>query len=321
MTRVEYLLRALKLTIAKRRGTRAWMHCPFHDSETPTTFFVRLDGDHAGDIHCFSCKARGSIFDLVMRVRRCDFKEARQFVRTQGKGFEAPRARVRIRERPVKLTRPVFRFPSEIVFDEPLDTWVSGARDYVLGRGFTQEEVTRYRFGYAVDGTLAGRVVIPFYDRRGKPASYSARTFVEEEPKYRTPDERDRANLGVLFGENHWPRLEERDIVFVAEGAIDAISIELSLRRLGIRASIAALGGSDVRPPHVISLATFTHVIVVTDADSAGDRAARVLASSLGRNAIISRLRFSPDANTMLRSDGKRLDELIRKAWRDVHGK
>lgn len=298
MTRTEAVLEALGIQIASRRGPRGWAHCPYHRSEEPTTFFVRLSGPRAGQAHCFSCKKGGTLVELVKHIRRCKYDEAKKFIENVGKGFQPPKAKVSVFRRPAVLGRPRFQVPSEIVFDK-LSKWISGARAYAMSRGIDQEEVEVFKLGYAVDGTLSGRVVIPWISRTQTIVGYSARTFVDEEPKYKTPRETDNADFATMVGEHLWPTsVNQRGVVVVTEGALNAFAVRRALKNCG-DINIAALGGSEINPVHLIKLATFGLVLVMTDPDAAGDRAADVIKASLDRHTPTRRVRLPENRDAL----------------------
>lgn len=286
MTRTEIILSALGLEVASRRGGRAWMLCPFHDDHSPTSFFVRLKGKRAGQNHCFSCKGGGGLLDLVMHVRGCDLDTAIAFVKLSGKNFAPPKKHAVVVARPARLGRRRFQMPKEVIF-EPLDEWVTLAKRYALARGVTQEEVDTYGLGYAVDGRLAGRIVIPWLGAGRVVAGYSARTFCDEEPKYQTPPMGDGPDLSVMFGEHLWPPTSARDVVVVTEGAFNAMAV----RRV-VDVPVAALGGSEIDPLKIVKLATFKRLVALTDPDAAGDASAAALANALGRYAAFERVRL-----------------------------
>lgn len=288
MTRIEVVIRALGLEIARRRSRRAWALCPFHDDHDATNFFVRTDGSHAGTYHCFACKVGGSLIDLVMRIRGVDYKTARAFVDQSGRNYEPPRARVRVIERPPTLGRFRFQLPPEGIFDEPLDQWITLARAYAVQRHLTQSEIDRYRIGYAVDARLGGRIIFPvLVGPDARPVSYSARSFVGADRKYLTPHESENADLDALFGEHLWPTPMERDVICVTEGAINALACA---RATGMPAS--SISGSDVRTMHVIKLGTFRRVCILTDPDTAGEAAAHGFRARLGRRTHVVRVKL-----------------------------
>ena len=285
----------LGIVPAKVRDKRAWCLCPFHADEKPDHFFVRTAGEKAGTFFCFSCKKKGNLPMLVAHVRGVSIEEARELVKVAGKNFVPLERRFRVVERAPILGRRVFELPPGVVLDRPLADWPTLARRYAEQRGLTDDLVALYGIGYAVDGELAGRVVFPARGPKGEVLTYSARTFVDEEPKYRTPSIRERPDLGAVFGEHLWPPPGERDVVAVTEGALDAIAVHAAT---GVHST--AIGGSDVRTGHLLLLATWRCVIAMTDGDAPGDNAARALAVGLGRSTRVDRLRLGRDANTLL---------------------
>lgn len=317
-SRVDVVIAALGLGPMQTRGDRGWIQCPLHDSDSKTrTWFVRRHGENAGRWHCFSCKKSGGLVMLAMALRGIERDEARTFVREAGKGFQPPKARARVVARQPVLGRHRFAMPPGILY-EPFDDWLTMAREYwTQDRGLDSGHIDRYRVGYAVDGTLAGRVVIPFLAEDGRAGTYSARTFVDSDPKYRTPHEDEGPDLELVFGMHTWPPIEQRRnmAIAVTEGAIDGISIEQAMGRWedgGL--CVGSLGGSDVRPGHLVSLATFGLVIAATDADPPGDKAATAIRSGLGRHAKVVRCRLPVDANKMLRRRPRALRERLSSA-------
>lgn len=301
MSRVEIVLAALHLKIEGTRGRRGWAHCPYHRDKTPTNFFIRLSGERAGQSHCFSCKNGGSLTDLVMHMRSCDYATARAFIENLGRGYEPPKARARVVARPPVLGRTRFKLPADIYFDEKLKGWVSGARDYAIRRcKLTEEEVQRFGIGYAVDGILGGRIVLPWRGAKGIVGGYSARTFVDEEPKYKTPHESDNPDNGIMFGEHTWSML--RETLVVTEGALNAMAVRRALMHY-FEFDVAAMGGSEIFPAQVIKMTTFKRVVVMTDSDPAGDKAAPALVGMLGR--YTKTLRTSPPGAKPHRKPGE----------------
>jgi hypothetical protein len=304
----EEVLSALGVEIVRREGNRAWCLCPFHQNpgdpkSWATSFFVRLGGkrrgadgaqyDATGQFFCFSCGEGGPLRRLVMHVRECDEAEARAFVRKRG-GPRGSRVEGLTKEaqfvrRPV-LFRPRFRMPPEVIFG-PLGSWVTPARDYARGRGLTDEEVEAFGIGYAVDGhKLGSRIVFPWIAAGGAVSGYSARTFVDAEPRYMTPGPEEHADPSVLFGEHLWPRRGERDLVVVAEGALNALAA-----RRAFPSAVAAFGGSkNFDVAHAAKLATFRRVLVATDPDEPGEKAALEISGMIGRSVEVLRARLPP---------------------------
>ena len=290
LTRTERVLEALKLSVASKRGNRVWLICPYHDDHSPKNFFVRIAGERAGQSHCFSCKNGGGLTSLVMHVRGCNKDAAIEFIRLLGHGVEPPKAFAYVVERPAKLGRERFAMPREVIF-EPLADWVTLARRYASERcKITAEEVELYGLGYAVDGRLGGRIVIPWRGVGRVPSGYSARTFCDQEPKYQTPDADDNADRSVMFGEHLWPEVRDRRdaVLVVTEGALNSMAVH----RAAPSVAVAALGGSKIDPLQMIKIATVPRVVLLTDPDPAGDAAAVSIASTLGRHAETIRIRL-----------------------------
>lgn len=298
MRRVERALVALGIEAA-RDGDELVARCPYHDDQKPS-WSINWRGDKTGLQHCFSCQSGGTLLDLVVYVRKCSYTAGRQWLEDLDAGDQAgPAAAPSVSVRPSSSTRRPFKLPSEVCCD-PLEQWPTPPRRYAQERGITPGQVSGWGLAYAVVGRLGGRLVVPVRDRSGRPAAYMARDYAGEGPRYLYPKAEERPDLDVLFGEQRWPA-SGRERVVVTEGALDALAAE----RAGAP-QVAAIGGSHVRPVHVAKLATFREVVLLTDSDAAGDRAARELGASLGRHSVVRRVRLpeGKDANTM------RADEL-----------
>lgn len=320
-SRVETILAAIGISIANKKGRRIWAICPFHNDHSPTNFFVRISGkrktkegreyDATGQNHCFVCKRGGSLPELVAFVRGIDIEEAKKFVDALGRGYAPPKRHVRVVSRLPTLGRTKFKMPMEIIF-EPLDEWVTPARRYAKDRCLTAEEIELFRIGYAVDGKLAGRIVIPWMGRDRQPAGYSARTFVGDEPPYLTPSAAENSDRRILFGEHLWPAPgPKREVVIVTEGSFNA----LAARRI-MNVDIGGFGGVDnLEPAHAIKLSTFKLVILLTDPDAPGDQAANALASMLGRHTMARRARLpeNKDADLLFRKSPEILRKILQR--------
>ncbi len=285
MTRIEAVIQALGIKLDDVRGRRAWAPCPIHKATDSVTWFIRLRGRYASTWHCFSCKEGGSLNDLVQRVRNCSFKEAKEFIETRGADAKPVAQSVVVRKRPPVISKKRFQLPSSVIF-KPFKEWVSGARDEAKRRLITEEEIKTFKLGYAVDGRLAGRIVIPWIDTRQRIGGYSARTYCDQEPKYITPHEDDNPDLTIMVGEHIWG---ERNILVVTEGAINGFCV----RRVMPELSFGAIGGSEINTQHIIKMSSFKRVLLLTDADKAGDKAASQIRSTFGRGtSVLQRIRL-----------------------------
>lgn len=265
------------------QGNRYWARCPVHDDHDPS-WFVRLDGEHKGRWHCYSCQASGDLFHLVQRVRGVTFKEALAWLGAEQPTRDPGRVRFELPAPPRG-----FVLPPEVVV-APLGEWIPVAASYARERGITAEQVDRWRLGYAVGGRLDGRIVFPVY-HVDRPVNYTARTFVDDPKRYLAADDRELPDHGAIFGEEFWPPPERRDAVCILEGAINALAVE----RVAPTLPLGALGGSNPTAQRVSKFCTFRRAYVFTDDDRSGTKAAALLTQSLAKaGAAIFRLHLAP---------------------------
>ncbi len=191
-----------------KRSGRTWRGpCPLHGGEGPN-FSV----DPArGLFKCFVCGEGGDVFGFFMKHLGMDFPSAVRHVAARV-GIEVPEDR-EVREDPFGPLREVVAFAEEW-FVERLRDEDGGetARRYLAGRGFTEEEIGRFRLGWAPDGwrglrdaagvrgiedepllevgllatseraeepydRFRGRLIFPIHDLRDRPIAFGGRTI------------------------------------------------------------------------------------------------------------------------------------------------
>lgn len=256
------------------RPRNGWIsaRCPYHEERNPS-WRIRVTQHRYGQHHCWACKAGGTLEGLAMHVLKLSFEEARVWVGNREVVVEQP-APEEIGVRVVGGRRK-FKLPDEVIFGR-LDQWVTPARQYMQSRSVSSWQVSKWRLGYAIDGRLAGRIVIPVWRNFDEPRNYMARDFTRNPkvPKYRYPSAEESPSFATLFGEQYWPAQHERDIVVIVEGALNALAVERLEEK---RFAVVALGGSSIQPIHALKVATFPHQIILTDNDPAGRKAADTL--------------------------------------------
>jgi DNA primase len=126
--------------------------CPFHKEKTPS-FSV-----HAGQqfFYCFGCQATGDVFSFVGKIENVGFPEAVRIV-AQKCGIPLPKrefsspeeaAGARLRTKLLELHETAAAW-----FEEQLrGPGGALAREYLAGRGMTDEGIKKFRIGYAPDG-------------------------------------------------------------------------------------------------------------------------------------------------------------------------
>ncbi|MBV9047925.1 MAG: DNA primase, partial [Solirubrobacterales bacterium] len=305
-------------TDLRRAGVDSYFGlCPFHDERTPS-FHVRPDEKH---YHCFGCQASGDPFAFVMETEGLDFKQAlealaeRFGVRLESES-EDPQAMSR-RERRARLHSLLARaaaYYSRYLWEarEAL-----GAREYLLGRGFSEETLREFRVGYApsawdrmlLASRRAGfsdeellavglaqrsrsqpgqifdrfreRIMFPSCDARGRVLGFGARAMRENQPpKYlNTSDGELYHKRSQLFGiDRSRAQAARAGRVILVEGYTDV----LALHQAGLRNAVGIMGTA-LTEEQVRELERIVKVLeLCLDADRAGQdamlRAARLAA-------------------------------------------
>lgn len=273
---------------ARRDGDEFLARCPGHEDAKPSWSIHGTTGKH----HCFACGFGGTATSLVIHVLDMaqlawTRRDAWEWMRDQGLLVGDGELGLDV-ELYLQVAKPTsFVLPAGVVVDAPLSAWPTPAARYVASRAIPGHQLRRWGVGYAVGGRLAGRVVFPVRDRRGRLLSYSARTFVGDPVRYLTPHESENPDHAALFGEQAWPAVGERRRVVVVEGAIKALAVEraCSLHVAGV------LGATQASNPSVIAkLATFPEVTILLDNDEAGSKAAHALTGALARHVRTSQV-------------------------------
>src|SRR5579862_1607518 len=125
--------------------------CPFHGEKTPS-FSVHATRQF---YHCFGCGLSGDVFSFVQKIENITFPEAVRLVAqklgiplpkaTYSNPAEAKEAKLRaqlldVQERAATFFQECLRRPEG-----------ARAREYLAGRGLTDEMIARFRIGYAPD--------------------------------------------------------------------------------------------------------------------------------------------------------------------------
>ena len=303
---VPQLLSALGIE-GEHRGDVWQAKCPsgLHVDHNPSWGIKDVPGESKHACHfCHSCKWGGTASQLVAKVLQITPYGARDWLLENAMGRVRVVSHLSLDIRSIRKQRMVF--PEGVVI-APLDQWPTRAAKYVLDRGITVGQVDRWRIGYGVSGRLADRIVLPIWSGGTMPVlvHYTARSFAGSAAKYKSALRSEGFDDSAIFGEEFWPALADRELVVVVEGAFNALAIERILP-----VPLASLFGSNVSISHLNKLSSFSRVLVLTDPDLAGDRAAEKLIGALARNVVkcrgkIERLRLPSrtDANDLERSD------------------
>jgi DNA primase len=267
-------------TELRRAGVNSYFGlCPFHDERTPS-FHVSPD-DRL--YHCFGCQTSGDPFNFVMETEGLDFTGALEALadrfgvqlQTEAEDPEAAARRQR-RERLYTLLGRAAVYYARYLWES---SEAAPAREYLLGRGLSEETLKQFRVGYApsawdrmlVGSRAAGfsdeellavglaqrshthpgrifdrfreRIMFPAADARGRVLGFGARAMRENQPpKYlNTSDGELYHKRSVLFGIDLARAAAARAARMVlVEGYTDV----LALHQAGIANCVGIIGTS-----------------------------------------------------------------------------
>ena len=213
--RVDLVQLVSQTVTLKRKGNSLVGLCPFHQEKTPS-FGVVPDKNI---FHCFGCGEGGDCFAFVMKTRGMSFYEAIKDLGEQvgidvedKQLTEAEKQRYKKRATLHDVCEAASRFYHSVLMTRPEG---KPARDYLHGRGITEETIKAFQLGFAParwDGVLEhlrregyapqlaaaaglvrwrnesdpsqgcydlfrGRVMVPILDKRGKVVAFGGRVL------------------------------------------------------------------------------------------------------------------------------------------------
>lgn len=327
-------------TDLRRVGSRLTGLCPFHDERTPS-FSVNV-ADKL--FYCFGCHAKGDAIGFVEQTEGLDFRESVEFL-AERYGIELevenedPQAegRRRRRERLLALLDRGARFYASYLWDSGE---AGRARDYLAGRGLTEEVLRGFRVGYSpsawdrmllgarrggfseeeliaaglaqkgrsggVFDRFRGRIMFPLADGRGRVLGFGARQMGEGRgPKYLNTSENEIYHKGrQLFGLDLARRAAAKSgTIVLVEGYTDV----LALHQAGIREAVAIMGTALTREQVAEVGRAASRLVLALDADRSGQeamlRAAR-LAEERGLELRVVEMPEGMDPAELVESSG-----------------
>jgi DNA primase len=281
--------------------------CPFHEERTPSFGIDPVQKVY----HCFGCGASGDVFTFVQETEGVDFKGALELL-AERSGVELEREqedpreaeRRRRRERLLELLARTAAYYERCLWDS---TEARAAREYLQGRGLSEETLRAFHVGYAPSAwdrvlgasrssgftvqelyatglaqrsrengqpydRFRSRIMFPLADLRGRVLGFGARAMGQEQlPKYLNSPDNEIYHKGEhLFGAQlARPHATRAGEVIVCEGYTDTIA----LHQAGM-ANAVGLMGTALTGDQVAELARMAHtVLLALDADSAGQEA------------------------------------------------
>lgn len=316
----------------KRAGKHFKGLCPFHQDKNPS-FYV---DPTLGRYKCWSCGEAGDIFTWVMKTQNLDFAGAlRELadmagVTLKGPGSSVPASERQNQRRAMEVALAFFR--------EQL-TKSEVALKYCERRDITAETMAEWELGYAPDvgealashlkragfslpecralflvdqdqsggyfDRFRGRLMFPIRDERGELVAFGGRLMGDGHPKYiNSGDTPLYRKSRVLYGMYRArDSLSKQKQAVLVEGYLDVIACH----RAGVTTALASLGTS-VTEDHAKLLKRWVEeVVVLYDADAAGQKAANRAVDVLRAEGIRVRVALMPqgeDPDTLLRTSG-----------------
>jgi DNA primase len=333
----------------KRAGRNFVGLCPFHNEKTPS-FSVNAE---RGFFHCFGCGAGGTVFDFVMKVEGLTFFEALQSLARRygivlpdhsGPGAPPPGERDAL----ALANQTAAEFFAHVLWNADDG---APAREYLKGRGITEETARAFMLGFAparmanlaavigkrgmleaavkaglvkrYDGRppydmFQARLMFPIRDAQGRVIGFGGRVIdpASTAPKYiNSPESPIYSKARALYGVFEARQaIAKADRAIVVEGNIDVIA----LWQAGFKETVASLGTA-LTVDQLRLLARYTrNIIACFDGDAAGRKASlRALEVFIGAG-LLGRGVFIPsgyDPDTLVRDRGAQaMTELIESS-------
>ena len=318
--------------VLKRTGRNWTGLCPFHDDKRPS-FTV---SSATGYYRCWSCGEKGDAFTWVMKTQGLEFAEALRLL--------AHEAGVTLKHtgptaEPGERARQTAAMEEALSFFRAQFLRSEEAQAYATNRGLTQDILSHWEIGFSpaagsvlstilqkkgvslhmakelflVDTDAGGgfydkfreRLMFPIRNDRGELVAFGGRNLGSNDPKYiNSSDTPLYRKSRVLYGLNHAREtlFRSREAV-LTEGYLDVIACHAA----GVTNAVASLGTS-LAEDHAKMLKRFCErVVILYDADAAGEKAAARAVQVLEAEGIQTRVSLMPpgqDPDTLLRSLG-----------------
>ncbi len=333
----------------KRRGRNLVGLCPFHGEKTPSFNLY----PETNSFYCFGCGAGGDVITFIRKIENLSYIDAVKFLADRA-GMSMPEqsyndTTAKQRMRILEANREAARLFHSYLYSQ-------GGReglDYYHRRGYTDATIKHFGLGYApqsfdflrselrkkgfhdeelvlawlcarskngrgIYDIFRNRVMIPIIDVRGNVIAFGGRVLDDSKPKYlNSGDTLVFKKTNNLFALN-FAKQTKTDHLILCEGYMDVIA----LHQAGFQNAVAALGTS-FTAEHARLLARYTdEVVLVFDADAAGQKGAQRAIGLLRDVGLRIRLVTIPDGkdpDEFIKNNGpERFKLLVERASNDV---
>ncbi len=317
----------------KRKGRSYWARCPFHEEKT-ASFHVAPDKQI---FHCFGCQKGGNVFTFVMDHEKLPFPEALKYLAKRAH-IELPTVEYRKESKEIEKLYYAHEVAADFFFEHLKDS--TKTLEYLRKRKLTDETIEKFRLGYAPEGwdnlmkyahtksltdddlekaglvvrsekdslydRFRDRLVFTIFNSVSKPIAFGARALGKDESaKYiNSPETPLYQKARVLYGLSHSRNeIRKAEEAIVVEGYFDF----LSLYQGGIRNVVASSGTAFTQEQAQLLGRSAASVVLMFDADSAGQNAALRSVDHLfeaGIEVKVVALPEGEDPDSMMREKG-----------------
>ncbi|HEY6271646.1 MAG TPA: toprim domain-containing protein [Terriglobales bacterium] len=268
-------------------GLRGKCPLPMHSSRNSVDSFSISLSRNAWSCQSASCVAAcsgrvgGNVLDLVALLERCSLREAALHLQDWF-GSASPNVGQRSHRAEPGETANSANRPLSFTLHH-----IDRRHVYLRGRDIHPETADTFGVGmYDGSGFLHGRIVIPIHNEHGQLVAYAGRAVDHQQPKYRLPAGFRKSD--ALFNLHRAARTGDRSVI-VVEGFFDALKVH----QAGYPSVVALMGSSlSKRQAHLLT-SHFDHVVLMLDADEAGQRGTETILDQLKPKMPITPLRLS----------------------------
>lgn len=321
--------------------------CPFHEERTPS-FSVSQE---KGVYHCFGCGKSGNVFNFIMDIDNVTFYDAvRTLAERAGIQLQFDETEYEDRNQ-IELLYEINKRAGKYFYDNLMSHDGIYAKEYLEHRDIKPDTITKFGLGFSlrtndalynkfinefkredlissgliilsnlneVRDRFRGRLMFPIFSESGRVIGFGARRLFDDdnlEAKYiNSPETKIYNKSKVLYGLNlAKSRIKETGYALLVEGYMDLIS----LYQNGIQ-NVIASSGTSLTTLQVKILSRYTReIVIVYDADLAGQNAARRGIELILENDMTASLIVLPkgeDPDSYIKSYGKeKFDSLLGK--------
>lgn len=287
----------------QKRGGNYIGLCPFHNEKTPS-FSVSPSKQI---YYCFGCHRGGNVIKFVMDYENFGFQETlRHLAERAGIALpeEEPDERQKKEANIKERLREIHKAAATYFYYQLHAEQGKRAKDYFLGRGLSEQTLTRFGLGYAGksgsdlyrylkskgydDGMLKesglvsieergardkfwNRAMFPILDTNNRVIAFGGRVLGEGMPKYLNSPETKLFDKSKSLYALNFARQSQRDYFILCEGYMDVIA----LHQAGYTNAVAALGTA-FTPEHALLIKRYVQKLIISfDSDGAGVSAAK----------------------------------------------